>query len=340
MKKGLIAIIALIMFLVGCGSGQNATVNGDVNVDTDINADPAFEITVYDESKAYNGTTIFADNHIPNEPRIVEVNMYGETVWEYVVPKELAQYDNPGLDVEKLDNGNVLFILPANGIYEVDREGETVWSYLDGKISHDVDRLPNGNTLVVFGNKDTYKDAQVKEISPEGEIVWSWYANSCFKGEEYVSIFNDGWTHANAAERLDNGNTLISLRNFNLIAEVDGEGNLIRTIGEGILEEQHDPKMEKNGNILLANQATPHAALVLNPDTNEIDWKFAIEEHSSWPVRGADRLPNGNVLITEADRLVEVTVDKEIVWELVLKDPIEKGEGSAIGLFTSQRVGE
>ncbi|MFA6528668.1 MAG: aryl-sulfate sulfotransferase [Candidatus Gracilibacteria bacterium] len=352
MKKNLAGIITLVLFFGGCGNVEQIQEDAEIVSDPEVvedtievvtsedianaNTDPAFEITVYDSSKAYNGTTIFSDNHDGMNPRIVEVNMLGEVVWEYDVPKDLAKYNNPGFDVEKLENGNILFILPGNGIYEVDQAGETVWSYLDTKISHDIDRLPNGNTLVVFGNRDTPEDAQVKEISPEGEIVWSWQASSCFTAGDYKQ--DQGWTHTNAATRLDNGNTLVSLRNFSFIAEIDTEGNLVRKIGEGVLEAQHDPKMEEDGEILLANHTDPNTVLTLNPDTGEITWEYVIEEASSWPVRGADRLPNGNVLITEADRLVEITVDGEIVWELALKDPIEQGEGSMKGFFTSQRI--
>lgn len=117
------------------------------------------------------GTTLFSDYHIPERPRIIEVNMLGEIVWEYQVPQNLRQYINPGFDVEWLPNNNILFVLPRNGVYEIDRNGNTVWSYLNNKVSHDADRLPNGYTLVAWGGGDRVSEAQVKEISPKGEIV-------------------------------------------------------------------------------------------------------------------------------------------------------------------------
>ncbi len=143
-------------------------------------ADPDITVDIYYPEKAYNGTTLLPDNHNSVASRIIEVNMSGEIIWEYQIPQNLKQYTNPGFDVELLPNDNILFLLPGKGVYEVNRSGDTVWSYLDNKVSHDADRLPNGNTLVVFGNNDKAGDAQVREISPEGKIVWSWYARGHF----------------------------------------------------------------------------------------------------------------------------------------------------------------
>ncbi|MBU2509048.1 thrombospondin type 3 repeat-containing protein [Patescibacteria group bacterium] len=105
--------------------------------------DPDFTVEVYDKSRTMAGTTLFADNHNIDKPRIIEVNMLGEIIWEYDIPQELKTYTNPGFDVELLSNNNVLFVLPGNGIYEVNRDKAVVWSYKTTKISHDADRLPN-----------------------------------------------------------------------------------------------------------------------------------------------------------------------------------------------------
>jgi hypothetical protein len=104
-----------------------------------------------------------------------------------------------------LANGNILLGLPKRGIFEIDRSGEVVWSHLDEKISHDVDRLPNGNTLYNFGGGDTVHDAQAKEVSPEEEIAWEWSAKEHFNTEPYLNIDvgtanPDGWTHSNAVK--------------------------------------------------------------------------------------------------------------------------------------------
>ena len=64
--------------------------------------------------------------------------------------------------------------------------------------------------------------------------------------------------------------------------------------------------------------------LEINPVTMEKVWEYSIQGHGSFHffsfnVSMAQRLPNGNTLITEgaAGRAFEVTVDGEIVWEYI-----------------------
>jgi hypothetical protein len=302
-------------------------------------ADPDFIVDVSVPEKIWPGTTILADNHDLSRPRIIEVNRLGEIVWEYRLPDNLKSFTNPGWDVEILPNGNILTVLPRNGVYEINRDKQVVWKYLDSKVSHDADRLANGNTLIAFGAYDSAGDAQVKEIDPAGKRVWSWYANDVFTGAEYTGISNEGWTHTNAVSRLESGNTLVSLRNFNVIAEVDPQGKRVKTIGEGVLVDQHDPLVLPNGNILVANHGKPHEAIELDP-AGAIVWRFPVREISSVPVRDANRLPNENTLITEADRIVEVTKDKQIVWQFRLAtNPFtDKLSSASMGFYKAERV--
>jgi hypothetical protein len=58
-------------------------------------------------------------------------------------------------------------------------------------------------------------------------------------------------------------------------------------------------------------------AIEVNPATNEIVWKY--QDKPTWSFFNAQRLPNGNTLITESSfgRMFEVTKEGEIVWEYV-----------------------
>ena len=298
--------------------------------------DPDWAVEVYLPELVYPGTTIFADNHVADRPRIVEVNMLGEVVWEYFVPDNLKQFNNPGLDIEPLPSGNILFVLPRNGIYEIDRNGKVVWSFVDSKVSHDADRLPNGNTLFVYGAFDQMDDAQVREVDPSGNVVWSWYARDHFNRAPYNAISDEGWTHTNSVSRLANGNTLVSLRNFGVVAELDASGKVIRTIGEGLFEYQHDPEMQSNGNLLVANHSRPvQTVLEIDPATGKTVWSFAVP----WQlVRDADRLSNGNTLITGHTVLLEVAADGTTVWRLRLNKEISRQDGSAKGFYKAIRI--
>jgi len=302
--------------------------------------DPDIAVDVYESDKVWAGTTLLPDNHNPERPRIIEVNMLGEVVWEYPVPRNLRQYTNPGFDVELLPNGHILYVLPRNGVYEIDRSGKIVWSYLTKKISHDADRLPNGNTIFVFGAKDQKSDAQVVEVNPKGEVVWKWYAKNYFDRPPYNSISNEGWTHTNAVSRLSNGNTLISPRNFNLLVEVDPDEKVVGSYGEGIFMGQHDPEMLPDGHILLVNHGRPHKAIEFDPKTGRIVWQSAGFPLTAAPVRDANRLPNGNTLITRSTEIVEVTANREIVWQLVLKGITFRTPEDAprLGFYKAERI--
>jgi len=311
--------------------------------------DSDLQMDVSQSDMAWPGTTLLPDNHNPEKPRIIEVNMLGEIVWEYLVPQNLKQYTNPGFDVELLPNNNILFVLPRRGVYEIDRTGRIVWSYLTDKISHDADRLANGNTIFVFGASDQKSDAQIIEVNQDGEIVWTWHGKDHFDRPPFNNIYNDGWTHTNAVTRLPNGNTLISPRNFNFVVEVDPQGSVVSTIGEGVFETQHDPQVLSNGNILVANQGRPpagfHQAVEIDPTTGKIVWQSPAFEKWALPVRDANRLPNGNTLITGSTKIVEVTPDGNIVWQLMLKGATfdvstEQGrkDASRLGFYKADRI--
>ena len=87
------------------------------------------------------------------------------------MPRKVENIQMPGFSVVPLQNGNVLAVFPKNGVYEINRTSkEIVWKYIDPKVSHDAERLGNGNTLVVDGGygHDTTEDAQVPRDQPPG----------------------------------------------------------------------------------------------------------------------------------------------------------------------------
>jgi len=351
-KKGktflILYVISVVTIISGCKTINYRAITYNPPI-----VDPDFYIDIYHPDKAWNGTTLFADQHNPDRPRIVEVNMRGEIVWEYILPGYLRQYTNPGFDVELLSNNNILFVLPRNGVYEIDRNGNIVWSYLTNKVSHDADRLPNGNTIFVYG-ADEKSDPQVTEVNSKGKIVWKWYAKDYFDKSPYNSIYDEGWTHTNAVTRLPNGNTLISPRNFNIVVEVDPQGSVVRTLGQGLLFYQHDPVLLPNGNLLAGSHRPPpefrasirsFPAVEIDLKTNQIVWEFRWPKELPQGARQATRLPNGNTLILSPIRIAEVTSGGEIVWQLRLRETIEKELLSTKrsyqqrGFYKAERIG-
>jgi hypothetical protein len=156
----------------------------------------------------------------------------------------------------------------------------------------------------------------------------------------YSTIYKDGWTHANAVTRLPNGDTLISLRNFNIVVEVDAQGNIVKTFGEGVFVDQHDPELLPNGNMLVANHTMPpNKAVEIDPASGQVVWSFGGSQWGPQLARDADRLPNGNTLITGTTQIIEVTPQGEIVWRLNLKADIGRQEASGRGFYKAERYG-
>jgi hypothetical protein len=294
--------LLLIMVLIACTTIQTARF-------------PELALDVHDASLAFSGTTCTMDLTDPGRPRIIEVDMQGRVVWSYDIPQSIVLGGRPSRapDVEWLaQSDHFLFVMPFKGVYEVNRQKKIVWRYETPHVSHDADRLPDGNTLMVFGG-DIRSSPQVTEVNRDGQVVWQWFAAGRVHDEDRRTAPNDPtYTHANAVVRLPNGHTLVSLRNFHRIVEVDRAGNIVWQLGG--LPFVHEPTPLPNGNLLVAIRKPTGVAEVTRAGGRV--WSFQRDDVDT--VRGIQPLPNGNVLLTERTKLLEVTRAGKVVWQLRL----------------------
>ena len=57
-------------------------------------------------------------------------------------------------------------------------------------------------------------------------------------------------------------------------------------------------------------------------------------------MRGADRLPNGNTLLTGTTTILEMTDSGQVVWRFVLEGEMYRGrDGPLLAFYTAERVG-
>ncbi|VUT25419.1 MAG: hypothetical protein MASP_00971 [Candidatus Methanolliviera sp. GoM_asphalt] len=210
----------------------------------------------------------------------------------------------------RLENGNTLIAEHVGDrIIEVTPDGEIVWEYTDVVTPMEALRLENGNTLIAdTGNR------RVIEVTPDGEIVWEYY------GEESKALGLSG------VRRLANGNTLIPSSPFTeddvpFVIEVTPDKKIVWEYSEAI-GSSLGQRLE-NGNTLMTDMVNPRV-IEVTPD-GEIVWEYS--EGVVFPFV-AQRLKNGNTLIGDqyqegiqigpdysGQRVIEVTPDKEIVWE-------------------------
>ncbi|MFK7984522.1 MAG: arylsulfotransferase family protein [Sandaracinaceae bacterium] len=141
------------------------------------------------------------------------------------------------------------------------------------------------------------------------------------------------------------GSLLLSFRATSRIAIVDAAvERVLWSWGRGELQGQHDATQLDNGNILLfdnGNRRNASRALEVDPRTDEIVWRYEAEDLYSMLRGGAQRLDNGNVLITEADagHALEVTREGTRVWEFWNPDvrPREGGGSERAVLYRLNR---
>ena len=89
-----------------------------------------------------------------------------------------------------------------------------------------------------------------------------------------------------------------------------------------------------NGSFARANSRV----LEINPVTLDLVWSYAGPRFYSSNISGAQRLLNGNTLITEGatGRLLEVTKEGKIVWEYIY--PVFNAEGAGNNVYRAYRV--
>lgn len=240
-----------------------------------------------------------------------------------------------GNDKEMLPNGNLLLtngtMYGRSAITEVNiTTNQIVWeiNYVDGmplKFTHEADWIgvdQFGQDIFLIA--DTSND-RVVEFFRNGTVIWSWYAEDHYT---YPNPTGSDWTHLNDADRLPDGTTMISLKNFNIVAIVNTTESeeVLWEYGDyydkTMLNGPHNPEYTPKGTILIADSDN-NRIIEVNMTTKEIIWEYAPTGNKflGWP-RDADLLPNGNMLICDTrwqgsgrNTIWEINVTtKEDVW--------------------------
>jgi len=206
-----------------------------------------------------------------------------------------------------------------------------------------VDMMQTLNYDIMVGTP--YIDDTVEVLSPEGEELISVSITEALGNSEFVPLFGvappdeqGDHLHVNSIQVVtpalaaqipfaEVGNVLVSARTLHALILIDLETELVTWVGTGNWRYQHDANFLANGNIQFLDNigGTTHTGgatqiTELNPVTGDIEWQYQGTEEFPLNTRElgeVQRLANGNVLIsaTQSGRIVEVTQDKEVVWE-------------------------
>lgn len=203
----------------------------------------------------------------------------------------------------------------------IETDGAVSWQMKWGGI-HDIHVLKNGNILTHQGK------AGVAEINPKTkEVVWS-YDSSKRNGNAGRRV------EVHALERLENGHTMIAESGAGRIIEVDAHGTIHREIK---LELDHpdahsDTRLVRRtpaDTYLVAHEADGKVR-EYDRQSGNVVWEYEVPMFDKEAKGGhgpeafgnrlfsAIRLENGNTLIGSGNghSVLEVTPDKQIVWEL------------------------
>ncbi len=254
----------------------------------------------------------------------------------------------------------------GQGLVKMDRDSKPIWSYLE-RTHHDVTVGPRGRVYAlshtirvdsVPGLPDILPPSLedfIVVLSPDGKplmkvSLYDALARSRYSGVASIlreSIRGDT-LHANAVTPLPpefrrefpfvtSNTVLVSSRNLDALMLVDLDAKRVTWMLRGLWARQHDPEPLPNGNILLFDNVGDLArggrsrVLELEPNPLKIVWEFpGGADEDLWSAIGSavQKLPNGNVLITERDtaRLLEVTPDKKVAWEY--RNPFQESDPS------------
>jgi hypothetical protein len=202
-------------------------------------------------------------------------------------------------------------------------------------LPHDVDRLPDGHTLITDGGQHGGPTAaqpgsgsQLIEVDTAGNVVW---------------LFDQGLNWAHNADRLPNGNTLISDTGHDRVIEIDAAGTIVWdsddvNLSDGsVLDYPNDanwlpddhpsasPSSSSggaSGQRLLITDRDNHRVIEIARD-GTIVWQFGetgVPGSDDVHLRGphnADRLSNGNTIVADSlnNRILELAPDGSIVWQ-------------------------
>ena len=235
----------------------------------------------------------------------------GETYLQDGDGKVVWSFPRSTRDGWVLPNGNLLLAVSKSNdggsVVEVTREGKTVFEFKGTQSEvNTVQALENGNILLTeAGDKP-----RLLEVTREGKIAVEVPLQAQTK---------DHHLQSRMARKLANGNYLVPQLLDKVVREYQPDGKIVWEVATP--NWPFTAIRLDNGNTLI-NCTIGNLTIEVDKDAKTV-WQVSNDDFPSKPFDdacGAQRLPNGNTVITAfhakpgQTKLFEVTRDKEIVW--------------------------
>lgn len=234
-------------------------------------------------------------------------------------------------------------------------DGTVLWEHRDPRQHHDAHHLDDGGVLytgveplrggdaraVVGGVPGSEADGTtvwadtITEVGADGVTRWTWRAAEHLDRAAYPlhpAYAREHWPLINSVTPLADGNVLASLRSVSAVVVISrATGEVLWRSRPGTVSQQHNPTELDDGRLLVFDNGVfrpghdvPYSRVVeIDRVGDEVVWEYHDPARESFfaPFMGAaQRLPNGNTLVTDspAGRLFEVTAGGYLCWEYVV----------------------
>lgn len=308
----------------------------------------------YDPDQVYPGRTMTL---LISADRFLVFDFAGQVYWDYEDTEASGIHD-----FEVLEDTSILYIKTGGRPTILAYPDQTLYVGPWQGAHHSISELPWGNLLYIRsefvetgGWMGRVRSGIIEEFNPDtGEVVWEW------KSHEHIDPYTcycpvcintqwDGawdWAHANTARFYEDQSAILyNPRNLDTLYMISyPEGEILWAcgrcggFGEGLFSHVHDPYILPNGNILMfdnGNHREPRQwsralELAIDPAEEEVSvvWEYReTPDFFAASMCDANRLPNGNTLITDAwqGRILEVNPEAQKVWEVTIVNHLWMG---------------
>jgi hypothetical protein len=291
-------------------------------------------------------TEIFPRGHYPGPVYAPQTDWNAQIHGSLALPNGSVVFNFDYAGAVKFDRcGGVEWVLPLSTHHSIERSQDGGF-WIPSRRRTDI--------VAGFPRADAgYAEDLVLRVSDAGEVLEEASVADIFVDSGLLHLLllkgpgpvfrNDEILHLNDIEELpdsiadqfpefEGGDLILSLRNEHLIVVVDPRSWRIKWFQMGPWIRQHDPDFQPDGTITVFNNNTDDASegghlggseiLALDPSTGETRLLYGgvPEQEMYTAILGKHQvLPNGNILITQsqAGRILEVTEQGELVWELI-----------------------
>jgi hypothetical protein len=248
--------------------------------------------------------------------------------------------------------GDIIFNLDCFSLVRLTADSEVVWK-LPYRTHHSIFQDDEGKLWVcgtkwreervpdLPGLKPPFVDDMILKVSLDGNIeremsvlqilYKSGYYNLIFAGQQTtgdILHLNDievlGKRQAHAFDAFEPGDIMVSSRHLYAVFVIDAKTERVKWFMTYPFIDQHDPDFTDDGNITVFDNHLDmfggSRILSIEPSTRQVEVLYGHKKDQyffTFRCGKHQHLPNGNILITEAQagRIFEVTKNGKVVWD-------------------------